>query len=239
MAFCMQCGQQIPQGATHICGDGQQVANSGTQAEASRPLTNDLTKAMKQVDGNVVLKLLKDPQYGLNLNPDKDFIYGILGLVASILGFTIWAGLLGMRIDSLFSGLLGLGGFGGDSIGGAFTGRMLLTAILSIAALHGMLWLLGSWQGTNKLSFKAFITYAGSMHYLSGAGFVVAGLCALISLISFSFLLILINVSIMLVLSVIVSIDIFGVYREKRMVYTASAIALYMVILMIVTKIIL
>ena len=120
-----------------------------------------------------MLALLKNPQQAENLQPGKDWIYGAIGLVASILGFMIWVWMIGRKIDLMFGGLFG--GFGGltdlgdasGTIGSMLTGRLFVLAVISLVSLLGTLWLVGSWQGGRKLSVRELATYVGGANIRS------------------------------------------------------------------------
>ncbi|MFD0714883.1 hypothetical protein [Paenibacillus sp. GCM10027626] len=261
MAFCTNCGQRLTEGELHVCGSGTESRNGsgdGNGAEHTvseeesvhdRPapgesrysgVSRSVADSMKQVDGNLILGLLKNPQSGLNLNPQKDLIYGLLGIAASIIGFVIYAWIVGMQIDSMVGGFFGgLGSFGvkPQSLVGGIVGNMLLVAIVSMVAFLGSMWLVGSWRGSRKVSIQAFVTYFGSMHYLSGAGFVVAGLVALMSY-KLSLLLIVINLLIMLLLSFVSAMELFGISREQQFSFIAPAVTIYTVVVLIIVSII-
>jgi hypothetical protein len=49
---------------------------------ASRNVLNDIS-------------VLKNPLESLSLNPSRDLVYGILGIVASVVGFLIWSFIIG------------------------------------------------------------------------------------------------------------------------------------------------
>jgi len=255
MGFCTNCGRQLIQGQLHVCGAeaerevpverhiaASSSAASGNNEGAENGVSRVLTDTMKQVDGHVILKLLKNPQAGLLLNPGKDFIYGVLGIAASIVGFLLWGWMVGIRINDMFSPSLNFGGLSGldgfqvkpSSMVGTVVGKVFLTGIGSMAAFLASIWLIGSWRGERKLSIKSFVTHAGSMHYASGAGFVLAGVVGLMN-IKLSIFLLVINLLIMLLLSYVTAIELFGIAKVRQLSFIASAVLLYGLLVMVIT----
>jgi len=252
MAFCTNCGRQLIQGQLHVCGTEAErevpvhppaAASSshaaGSHEGAGSGVGRVLTDTMKQVDGHVILRLLKNPQAGLLLNPGKDFMYGVLGIAASIVGFLLWGWMVG--INGIFTPLADFGGFS-ESGFQIETSSVVATAVIkiflmgaaSMAAFLASIWLIGSWRGERKLSIKTFITYAGSMHYASGAGFILAGVIGLVN-IKLSIFLLGINMLIMLVLTYVSAIGLFGITKERQLSFIAPAILLYGLLLMVIT----
>lgn len=236
MSFCTRCGQRMTEGEVHHCpavpaGAGSPGGSAG----------NDFAATLKQVDGNTILALLKNPQSALNLNTGKDLIYGILGIVASLVGFMIGIWIMAKKLQDTILGFFGFGGFadfdGGSSTSSMF-GQMFLLGIISLAALFGTIWLLGNWRGARTLSFKDIITYLGGMQYTFGAGFILAGLCTFVSL-RFGFLLLFINLLTALVITLMASSDLFEVSKERRLSFVGLSVALYLVVVMLLSSLIL
>lgn len=239
MSFCTQCGQRLTEGEAHLC----PAAPAGAGGAAGSA-GNDFAASLKQVDGNTILALLKNPQHALNLNTGKDLIYGILGIVASLVGFMIGYWIMIRELANSILGLFGFGGMsdfadfgGGTSNTASMFGEMLLLGLISLAALFGSIWLIGNWRGARTLSFKDVITYLGSVQYTFGAGFILAGLCALISL-RFGLLLLLINLLSALVITLMASSDLFGVAKERRLAFIALSVALYLIVVMLLSSLI-
>ncbi|CAH1193516.1 hypothetical protein PAECIP111893_00482 [Paenibacillus plantiphilus] len=238
MSFCTKCGQRMTEGEVHHC--PAVPAGAGSPAGSAG---NDFASTLKQVDGNTILALLKNPQNALNLNTGKDLIYGILGIVASLIGFMIGAWLMAKKLEDTILGLFGFGGmsdftdFDGGSSTSSMFGQMFLLGLISLAALFGTIWLIGNWRGARTLSFKDVVTYLGGLQYTFGAGFILAGLCTLVSL-RFGFLLLFINLLTALVIALMTSSDLFEVSKERRLSFVGLSIALYLVVVMLLSSLI-
>ncbi|MWC30709.1 hypothetical protein [Paenibacillus sp. MMS18-CY102] len=258
MSFCTQCGMRIVEGEAHACQQtaaGSENAWNGSGGAAGAPRGSNqggfqaVTDLTKQIDTNVIVDLLKNPQKSLQLQPAKDLIYGVLGIVASLLGFMIWAWIIGKKIDSLlgdmFGGLFGgLSDFedltdysGGSSIGSAITGKLIVLAIISLIALIGSLWALGNWKGERKLTFKDAVTHLGAAQYTFGAGFVLAGLCSFINL-RIAFIVLSVNLLTALVTTVMHAIALWQVREDRKLTVVGLSVALYLALVALLSAIV-
>ncbi|WP_223879970.1 hypothetical protein [Paenibacillus spiritus] len=200
----------------------------------------------QQVNFNTMLYLMKNPERAATLQPEKDFVNGLLGLVASLLGFMIWGWALNKKIFDIIGSVFG--GFGGyddyydlfepsSAVSSAVMGRVFVLGLVSILVLTASVWLIGQWRGSRKLTAKEVVTYIGGMQYTFGAGFVVAALCTLINL-RLATLVLLVNLIAALTTTVISSSDIFRVSRERRFSFITLSIAVYFLLFMLVTAIV-
>ncbi|MFX3632912.1 MAG: hypothetical protein ACE3L7_02730 [Candidatus Pristimantibacillus sp.] len=206
---------------------------AGSATGQSAAVLNQMTASIKQVDKNIILRLLKNPFESMALNPSKDLVYGVIGIAAAIIGFLIWALLIGGKLESIFYGMLGFGGLAsfGDkgSIATALFGKMFLVAIISNIALLAAIWGIGQWKGDQKQSLKALVTHIGAIHYIAGAGFIIAGILALMSL-KLSLLVLLISLLSALMLSIHAAIDLFKVEQNRQALYMILSVSAYLLI---------
>ncbi|NBD26804.1 hypothetical protein [Paenibacillus glycinis] len=240
MNYCMQCGQETIDGEVHACQETA-AASAGFGSARNRGNPGLPGAAAFKVDVHRMLALVRNPQHAENLQPGKDWIYGAIGLVASILGFMIWVWMIGKKIDSLFGGWFG--GFGGltdvwdtsGTIGSMLTGRLFVLAVISLASLLTTLWLVGSWQGGRKLSVRELATYVGGAQYTFAAGFVVAGMLAFVNM-GLSFAALSIVLLSALAMNLLAGLEIARVSRERRFSFIGSSIAVYVIIVALLSK---
>lgn len=227
MAFCTQCGEELSAEIHHCSAVVQSTSG--------------------KVDKSLLLHLLKKPQAGLSLSPDKDFIYGFIGIGASLLGFFLWALALKKELIDSIAGSMGSVNFFGSSFSNAATraankvplaSNMLVLGILSMAVLFGTLWLLGNWKGQTKMGWKEIVTYFGSMYLAFGTVFAVAAILAFIS-IKLSFLLVLVNLLTALVMTCFAAQEIFNYSEDQRFMQFGLAIAIYTTVILIASNILL
>ncbi|MFF3924164.1 hypothetical protein [Paenibacillus lactis] len=202
---------------------------------------DEVTKSMKQVDGYLILNLLKNPLNSIHLT-EKHFIYGILGLASSLVGFLLWTLLMGKRIASLFFAMFGFGGGGlfselPSSVYGEVFGRMLLLGLLSTVALLAAVWLIGWWRSGKQPVVKLFVTRVGAAHYIGAVGFVLAGILSFSF--NISFLLLLITLLSLLALTLHAAMEASGIVKERTAGYLILSVSAYVLLMSILTKLIL
>ncbi|EFM10842.1 hypothetical protein PaecuDRAFT_2089 [Paenibacillus curdlanolyticus YK9] len=260
MSFCTQCGMRVIEGEAHACqqaaaGAENQTWNGAGGAAGAPHRSNQgggfqsVAQLSKQIDTSVIVSLLKNPQQALKLQPAKDFIYGVLGVAASLLGFLIWAWIFGQKMESLLGDLFGglFGGFSdfddlgdysdGSSIGAAITGKLIVLGIISIIALFGSLWVVGNWKGERKHAFKDAITYLGAAQYTFGAGFVLAGVCSFINL-RIAFIVLSVNLLTVLVTTVMHAVALWQVREDRRLTVVGLSVGLYLVLVALLSAIV-
>jgi len=200
---------------------------------------SDATKMIKQVDKNLILNLLKNPLESLALT-EKQFVYGILGLASSFVGFLIWGFILGKKVASLFSGLFMLGGLFGKvpiSLTSEVFGRVFKLGLLSTVVLLISVWLVSWWRSGIKPSFKLFVTQVGAIHFIGAVGFLLASI--LFFNLQLSLVVLLITVFSLLGLSLYAGQVSGGVTKEKIASYIVLSIASYVLIMAIFSKLVL
>lgn len=206
-------------------------------ARAQRSLLDDMNDSVKQVDKNVIIRLLTNPLESMNLHSTKDLIYGVLGIAAAIIGFLIWAMFIGNKVESVIMRAFGFGGISSfadlfethRSISAAVYGKMFLIAILSSASLLAAIWSIGSWKGGQRLSIKSLITHIGAMQYIAGAGFIISGILALMSF-KLSIFVLTVTLLSTLILSITGAMDLYQVAKEHRALYIVCTISAYLVL---------
>ncbi|WP_127534418.1 hypothetical protein [Paenibacillus kobensis] len=240
MNYCTQCGQKRVEGEGHVC---QEIAaaHSG-ESLVGKSGSNAVSNTIKQVDHHVIYALLKSPQRAASLQPDRDLIYGILGLAASIVGFMIWVWMVGKKLSSLFDDIFGFNSFleigsASSKITSILTGKLFGLAMISIVVIVAALWLIGNWTGRRKLTVKELVTYFGGSQYSFGAGFIIAGLGTIISL-RVSIILVVINLLAALVMNLMFVSELAEVSRERRLTFVVSSIAVYFILSAILAVII-
>ncbi|MBP1995995.1 hypothetical protein [Paenibacillus eucommiae] len=222
------------------------AAGAAGASGAQRSVLDDLTASVKQVDRNVILRLLKNPLEGMKLSSSTDFGYGVVGIAAAVVGFLVWVLFMGSAMNSMLFGMFGFGGgFGGfadlmetkRSVSAAIFGRMFLISLISAASFLAALWFIGLWRGGRRLSIKQFITQIGAMQFVVGAGFVAAGLIALMS-IKLSFLVVTVTLLSTLVLSVIAASDMFQIAKERLASFVIFSVAAYLLLVSLLSSIV-
>ncbi|SFE52174.1 hypothetical protein SAMN04487969_103193 [Paenibacillus algorifonticola] len=174
-------GRNEAAGMAGAAGAGASAGTKSGAAGVANKLLQNVSGSVKQIDTQILLKLLKNPLEGLNLNPAKDLSYGIIGIVSAIIGFLLFGLLTGSAIRLFF-------GYGasdllreGSGMSAALFGKILLLSLISIIAFLGSLWGISLWRATQRLTLSAFITSIGAMQLFAGAGFLIAGVVSLIS----------------------------------------------------------
>ncbi|WP_338555156.1 hypothetical protein [Paenibacillus sp. KS-LC4] len=222
-------GTEGAAGAGAGVGTGASAGARSGAAEAASKLLQNMSGSVKQMDWKILLRLLKNPLEGLNLNPAKHLSYGIIGIVCAIIGFLLFGLLTGSAISLFF-------GYGvtdllreGSGMSAALFGKILLLSLISTFAFLGSLWGISLWRATQRLTIRAFITSIGAMQLASGAGFLIAGVISLISFKLGSFVMaaaLLSNLGISLIGASVAS----QVTKEKLWSYIAFSACAYLLL---------
>lgn len=132
-----------------------------------------------KIETKIVIDLLQNPLKSLELHSSTQWIYGVLGVAAALLGFIVWAIVTITSFMSLFMnpfssfGLKGLFGFGTWML---FLFQALIFGLLSQTVLMTSVWLFGNRFADAKFSPKEIVTVLGGVQWLPGAGMIVGGL---------------------------------------------------------------
>ncbi|MFD2116607.1 hypothetical protein ACFSTH_18980 [Paenibacillus yanchengensis] len=186
------------------------------------------------VDMQLLLKLLKDPLYARQLDNYKDTKYGWIGLAVSIVGFFI-SGLLmswqfGKNVNIILSFMMNSGSILNGYSGGIMAARILLLGVMSNLSLFISIWLISLWKGGRRRTMKALITRLGAMQYITGAGMIVAGIFAIISM-KFALAIIIIILLYTLIVTMIGAMELYEVAEENKSVFLISVFAAYGILL--------
>ncbi|REK74977.1 hypothetical protein [Paenibacillus paeoniae] len=189
---------------------------------------NEVTDSLKNVERNKLLTLLKNPLESLQLTT-KEWIYGALGLAASFVGYLVWVMILGSKITGLFYNAMPFGKlFAPSSLSFAIFSRMFLLGLLSLVALLAALWLAGWWRSGVQPAWKLFVIRMGGIQYITGAGFLLAGI------LSFHFTLSMIVLAITLLSTLALSLqgglEVSGISKERTASYLVVSITLYVIL---------
>jgi hypothetical protein len=191
---------------------------------------------MAGVESGKLIDLLRNPSSALNLQPQKDWMYGAIGAIVGVIGFFFWIWCFQEAIkQKLFSVLGNL--FLYSILGMATPGKYFLIGLFSVVLLVGTLTVLGNWQGARKRNWMEVVTLQGSSQLLFGAVWIVSGLLAFMSL-QLSMLLGAAALLINLLLLVAQAQDFHEVSRERRFLYIVYAMGIYMLLLFFVYSII-
>ncbi|WP_194541415.1 hypothetical protein [Paenibacillus sp. JZ16] len=244
MAFCTHCGNELTDGVAHQCVDDiaanpKKYTAAATEPEQERGASSSsgasAAKAAStiQVDGQVLLKLLKNPMSALNMRGDQTgLIYGLIGMASSIIGF--W--LFGLGIKQVFYSGLGmvsalLSNFGMGS-------RALLLGLFSTVILLGSFWFTGNMITKQKLDLKEFIAKIGSFQLPFGAALIVSGLISFMSL-KLAFLILVFALMTGLAANSAAIIELYRIGSNQWIKFLGVAIGIYVLLFAIVQTVLL
>lgn len=221
MSFCTKCGTQLQPNEIHTCVSSEQpVVTSASSTATPSPILTTARGHLANVDKHKILNLLKNPMSALQLKAETDFMYGILGLVVSLLGFVLWAWSFKHQLIKLM--ILGFGSLISDEKESyreaseylPIVNHMLLLGFVSLIVLVGITFLLGNKMGLHKLHWKDSIVQLGGLQLISGVGFIVAALMMFV-LIKLSFLLLFTTLLATLALTFVAGIEMFRIRRDR------------------------
>jgi len=196
-----------------------------------------IPQASQQFDFKRIVKLILNPLESLKLS-DKDFLYGIIGLASSLVGYLLWSLLVTKKVNAFFNPFYELASlFDGGSRGSAFFAmysKLLVTGLWSTIVLLGVVWLVSWWMNGSQPNIKSFLTKIGGIHYIGFVGFIIA--CIFAASFSLSILIVTITVLCLLVLTLYAGIELYGVKREKLSLYFIVAIAGYVLLFSFITQ---
>jgi hypothetical protein len=202
MPFCTKCGAELVEGEDHVC-DAQKAVTETAAAQ-------EIYQNGSSLNFETILTLIKNPFKGLTLSENSDFLYGILGLVISVIGIFIW--FLGI-FHNLTAGISGLP-FLGQAISPSYT-TVFLFGLLLVLLPCASFYAYSKWMGDRNQSFKQTVTSIGATQWLAGAGFILAAILSYIS-ISISVGLFFTMYQINVLIIAFASLDLFVVTEQKR-----------------------
>ncbi len=204
------------------------------ETKAKKPsMLDQMMESLRRLDGTIILNMLKNPMDSMYLNAGNDFVYGMIGIAASIIGFLLW---ISVVMNKVAFGLFGI--ISGKGLINHTFGHMFMLTLLSNVALVGSLWLVGRWLGSEKKSFKAIITRAGATQFIIAAGLIAAGIIALVT-VKLSAVLAVIALISSFVMAIVLTMELCQVALEKRAYFMISVIAMYVILFVSFTAIIL
>lgn len=243
MAFCTHCGSELKEGVVHQCMK-EHTASQTEAAAAVEPGPERNTSAQNgasvaqtassvQFDGQVLLNLLKNPMSALNLRGDQTgLIYGLIGIVSSILGF--W--LFGLGIRNLFYSGWGMMSLVGGNMG--LGSSSLLLGLFSTVILLGAFWFTGNMITKKKIDIKEFVAKIGSFQLPFGVVIIISGLLSFMSL-NLAFLVLIFALLTALAANTAAVIQLYQVSSNQLIKFIAMAIGIYTVLLAIVNRVLL
>lgn len=213
-----------------------------------------VTSAINSIDTGKLLELLKNPLHSLKLDPAKEWVLSAISAAAGVIGFFFWVWAMQKKAYAGINGNLdGLGNF--SELFGAIgrmayvtttpfsslfnfarSGTYFVLAICSIALLVAAFTLIGNWMGTQKRSWMESITFYGGTQLMLGAGLILCGIIAFIS-IELSALIGVIMLVLWLILLVDLALGLHSVGNDKRYPFVLFSVGGYMVALYIIYRI--
>ena len=245
MAYCIHCGNELTDGVAHQCvndtsGNPMKYTAAAAEPEqegradsASAGAPHAKTSSAVQVDGQVLLNLLKNPMSALNMRGDQTgMLYGIIGMASSIIGF--W--LFGLGIKQMFySGLGMMSGLFSDFGMGS---RALLLGLFSTVILLGSFWFTGNMVTKQKLDIKEFIAKMGSFQLPFGAALILSGLISFMSL-KLAFLILVLALMTGLAANSAAVIELYRMGSSQWIKFLGVALGIYVLFLAVVQTVLL
>ncbi|WP_047150824.1 hypothetical protein [Aneurinibacillus tyrosinisolvens] len=250
MNFCTKCGSQLDPELPHECPNevkqAQAEITAGAQQSAATVTAQPHPAAEKTLNVQVsfspqkVFSLIKDPFASVRLSAESDMLYGLLGILFSVIGYAIWAKACASQIEDMVREAMGgmsflFGQMPGFSIDFS---RLLLFCFLSIALLPLIVWLFANWAGTEKKGFKGMLTVLGGTQWFTFAGFIVTSLAGYLSV---KFALLLFVVVLLCNLTIVIQAGLLGFLVPVRhyMRTIVLSVAGYLIAFMLAVQILL
>ncbi|GGO06509.1 hypothetical protein [Saccharibacillus kuerlensis] len=263
MAFCTNCGRPLTEGENHVCEVQTPVQpslqpsvqnsvpspmfehQSGQPAYSSNTGSNTkdygtLVKGeLAKFEKGTLLGLLKNPFSALHLRGESDLRYGLIGLLASLIGYMMLA--WSFKRNALYTVFeLSGGGSRSDWRKGyaEFSDQfdvlspIFVMGLVSLIALTAGAILLGNGMGTYRTSWKEGLAKIGSAQLVVGAGFLICALLMFVSL-RLGFIALLIVLLTALALTLFVSAQLFHVAQARLLSFIALFTALMVAVIAI------
>lgn len=184
------------------------------------------------LDTAVFIQLFRNPLQAGSFGQDK-LIYGIIGLCASVIAYTLF-GFSITRMPKLPG--IDLSMFiKNTSIPEIVFKSFFFGGIVSLVAFVAAFSLFGAWIGKTKLDFKAVVVKYGSLQILTAAGFLAAAILSLI-LPSLGDVVKTFTIGMTLVLTALMTLEIFAVEAKDRFKLMTFAVGSYCVVQWIFTS---
>lgn len=168
----------------------------------------------------------------------KNLIYGVFGIVMSIVGFVVWMWAFMEKTEEHIMMFLSFGRMFGisalqflpESIAGIVVTKTALIGIASTIAILFTLWGIGYWKGEQKLSVLEFVSKIGGTHYYIGAGFLIASATVFIDW-KLSIGVLILNLLLGMLLLFVMSAKIFNVPPNRTILFVAISFVAYITLL--------
>ncbi|WP_046225776.1 hypothetical protein [Paenibacillus dauci] len=240
MAFCTKCGTQLQENEIHTCMASQ---SSPEPVSASAPLVMTAREQLARVDRHKILNLLKNPMSALHLKGDSDWLYGLLGIIASLIGFVLWSwSFKHQLIKAMISQFGGLMRDDSKAYSNAYSNaseympivnHMFVLGLVSLIVMLAAVFLLGSKLGTQRTDWKNSLVQLGGLQLVAGAVLIVAALVMFVS-VKASFVLLLTTTIAALALTLYAGIELFRINRERAVWFIAVAVLIQVIAELIV-----
>ncbi len=211
--------------------------NDNLNTENVTVIENGEPKAAGGLDFSFILGLMKNPMSALKLDPKKHFLYGLIGLGASFVGYIIWALFIAGSMRGAISLFLAPSSLltGGASYASVM-GRLIFIGIISNIALFGSIFLISMWKATDRQSIQSLLTKLGAVQYFAAAGFILAGLLSFMTF-KLSLAILLITLLTVLFLTLLAAVQMYKVKEKDIALYGVAIIAVYFIIMMVLTSV--
>lgn len=222
---------------------GQEVTAESISAEPATAATNESLSAQRplaetqvkttstppvNLDTAVFLQLFRNPLQAGTFGQDK-LIYGIIGLCASVIAYTLYGFSITRIPNTMFGGVDLSMFFDTAPIASMVFKRFFFGGIVSLAAFVAAFALFGAWIGKTRLDFKAVVIKYGSLQILTAAGFLAAAILSLI-LPGLGNVVKSFTLGMTLVLTALMTLDIFAIEAKDRFKLMAFAVGSYCVV---------
>lgn len=173
-------------------------------------------------------------------NNGKKLIYGIFGIVMSVVGFLIWMWAFMEKTGEHLLMFLSFGRMFGldilrnlpDSLTGIVVTKAAFIGLASVIAILVPLWIIGYLKGEKKLLLKDFVSRIGNIHYFIGLGYLVASITILIDW-KLSIVVMLINLLLGILLSFVLTSNIFIIRAHRIISFVSLSLGSYIILLIL------
>lgn len=200
---------------------------------------NSNPQPKSSLDAQLIVRLIRNPLASASLVPETQWLYGVLGIAASIIGFALWTMTSVASIFGLFLSPIARMGFG-DGLGfsiyaGTFV-RMVILGLISQAVLIGSIWIFGNWLSSKKQDWRSLVTYLGGVQWLFGGAMIVAAILGFL-LGQLAFLIATISLILTLIFIVITSLQCYTFDTpERKSQFIVYSVASYMLVVGILSS---
>ncbi|MGG0815248.1 hypothetical protein ABE142_21665 [Paenibacillus alvei] len=257
MSVCTRCGKPINEHEFHQC-SGENTAKQAsptadefvqqvTAAAESDPFTtpqanhktsgNTVPDWAKTIDKKNILQLLKNPASARSLTV-SDWIYAVIAVLASALGFALFGYTL---FGSIFASLMSSVSFlSSRSVTPPFSIflQLFVYQLIVLAVLFISIWLISRWKGSKPLDFKTTLIQLAAMQMPFGLGYLLAFLLALLSFGSLAVAVAAFTWFVSVIVATTESMEQAEVIRPNRFPFITASMGMYFFLTYLVFKIV-